>query len=143
MTTEAKCRVQNERQTVLCLVRDLLFYSKIRAAAEAAGVGLKALRDPGRLADEIGCMLVVDLNQPGALDAAALWRERTDRPVVGFVSHVDTETITAARGGGSIRFSPAASSSRSCQAFSVAWPRQNGCDTRTSAPASARARRKF
>ena len=95
-----ECRMQNESGPVLCLVRDLLFYSKIRAAAGSAGVELKSIRDPVKLETEIGCGLIVDLNQPGALVAAARWRSRTARPVVGFVSHVDTETIHAARDAG-------------------------------------------
>jgi hypothetical protein len=85
---------------VLCLVRDLLFYSKIRAAAESAGIPLKSLRDPAKLTDEIGCGLIVDLNQENALQAAAAWRQQTGRPVVGFVSHVDTDTIQNARAAG-------------------------------------------
>ena len=84
-------------QPVLCLVRDLLFYSKIRAAAESAGVALKSLRDPGQLIDQKGSGLIVDLNQPLALKAAQTWREHTGGLVAGFVSHVDTETIQAAR----------------------------------------------
>ncbi len=92
--------MQNEIEPVLCLVRDLLFYSKIRAAAESAGIALKSLRDPAKLAEEIGGGLIVDLNQEGALQAASEWRQRTGRPVVGFVSHVDTETIDSARQAG-------------------------------------------
>jgi hypothetical protein len=96
----AAWEMQNEGGPVLCLVRDLLFYSKIRAAAESAGVALKSLRDPQKLADEPGCGLIVDLNQTAALAAAAAWRSKTGRTVVGFVSHVDTETIQAARSAG-------------------------------------------
>jgi hypothetical protein len=96
----AKVRMQNEGGVVLCLVRDLLFYSKIRAAAASAEVPLKSLRDPAKLLDENGIGLLVDLNQEGALPAAAAWRQRTARPVVGFVSHVDGETINAARAAG-------------------------------------------
>lgn len=85
---------------VVCLVRDLLFYSKIRAAADALGVALKSLRDPARLVDETGCALIVDLNQSDCLQAAAQWRQRTRLPVIGFASHVDVETINAARVAG-------------------------------------------
>jgi hypothetical protein len=98
-----ECTVQNEgksRPPILCLVRDLLFYSKIRAAAESAGMTLKSLRDPAKLTDEIGRGLIVDLNQENALPAAAAWRQQTGRPVVGFVSHVDTDTIQNARAAG-------------------------------------------
>jgi hypothetical protein len=85
---------------VICLVRDLLFYSKIRAAAESAQIPLKSLRDPTKLLNETGIGLIVDLNQPAALQSAANWKEQTGCAVVGFVSHVDTETIAAARAAG-------------------------------------------
>jgi hypothetical protein len=94
-------KVHNQASIVLCVVRDLLFYSKIRAAAAAVGVELRTVRDPARLSTEtVGGSFagaIVDLNQPGALQAAADWYAQTSRPVVGFVSHVDTETITRAR----------------------------------------------
>jgi hypothetical protein len=94
-------RMQNEeRLPILCLVRDLMFYSKIRAAAESAGVQLKSLRDPAKLADETGPGLIVDLNQENALQAAIAWRQKTNRAVIGFVSHVDTQTINTARAAG-------------------------------------------
>jgi hypothetical protein len=95
-----ECRMQNEDKRVVCLVRDLLFYSKIRSAAATAGVELKSVRDTLKLVDEVGAGLLVDLNQDGALQAAIAWRMRTARPVVGFVSHVDGETIKAARAAG-------------------------------------------
>ena len=94
---KSECRVQNEEKTVLCLVRDLLFYSKIRAAAVTAGVELQSIRDPGKLLDQPGAGLIVDLNQSEALQAAAGWKQRTLRPVVGFASHVDGQTIQQAR----------------------------------------------
>ena len=96
---------------ILVLVRDLLFASRITATARAEGVEIRLLRDPAALAGEAaGRRLIVDLNQPGALDAAAAWRtaagggaaERAaaGREVVGFVSHVDAATIAAARRAG-------------------------------------------
>ncbi len=84
----------------LCLVRDLLFASKITVAATHAGVVVAIVRDPAKLVDRDGSQLFVDLNQEGAMDTAIAWRERTGKPVVGFVSHVDTATIAAARDGG-------------------------------------------
>lgn len=45
-------------------------------------------------------MLIVDLNQPGAIGAAAEWGRSCGWPVVGFVSHVDADTIAAAREAG-------------------------------------------
>ena len=84
----------------LCLIRDLMFASKVTAAATAAGVAVRLLRDPAALATVDGSQLIVDLNQPAALPAAAAWRARTGRPVIGFVSHVDVDTVAAARAAG-------------------------------------------
>jgi hypothetical protein len=86
--------------TVICLVRDLLFFSKIRGAAQSAGITLKNLREPEKLSDETGDVLLVDLGQDGCLSAAANWRQRTGKPVVGFASHVDVETIQSAKAAG-------------------------------------------
>lgn len=89
-----------ELPPVLILVRDLLFSSKISATARAAGIETRLLRDPARLESELGWRLLVDLNLEGAIPAAAKWRQTTGGTVIGFVSHVDTETITAARAAG-------------------------------------------
>ena len=85
---------------VVCLVRDLVFAGKISVAAGHAGVPVEVVRDPARLIDREGRQLIVDLNQDGAIPAAAAWRVRTGRPVIGFVAHVDTATIAAARTAG-------------------------------------------
>jgi hypothetical protein len=42
----------------------------------------------------------VDLNQEGAIEAARLWKQRSGGEVVGFVSHVDVETVNRARAAG-------------------------------------------
>ena len=78
------------------MVRDLLFASKISAAAQQAGVAFKVIRDPAKLAGENGDRLIVDLNQPAALEAAAQWKTESNGRVIGFVSHVDRETIDRA-----------------------------------------------
>jgi hypothetical protein len=85
---------------VVVFVRDLLFQSKITAQARAAGVLVQTVRDPARLAETPGRLLLVDLGEPGAIPAAVEWRARYGRDVVGFVSHVDTATIAAARDAG-------------------------------------------
>ncbi len=82
---------------ILVLVRDLMFASKIRATAQAGGASVQMLREPNQLAGAMGWRLIVDLNQPGALDAAVAWKGRTGGEVVGFVSHVDAQTIQSAR----------------------------------------------
>ena len=81
---------------VLIFVRDLMFSTRIVEAAKAANVPYKVIRSADALAHEAGRMLIVDLNQDGAIEAAAKWNGRR----VGFVSHVDTETIERARAAG-------------------------------------------
>ena len=44
--------------------------------------------------------LVVDLNQVGAIEAARTWKETSGGVVIGFVSHVDVETVNRARAAG-------------------------------------------
>jgi hypothetical protein len=89
--------MSDEAAPVLILVRDLLFASKIRATAQSIGATVQMLREPNQLAGAVGPRLVIDLNQAGALDAAVSWKGRTGGEVVGFVSHVDTQTIQSAR----------------------------------------------
>jgi hypothetical protein len=87
-------------QPILVLVRDLMFSGRIGATARAENATVKIFRDPGKLAGETGKRLIVDLNLEGAVPAAIAWKQATGGEVVGFVSHVDTATITAAREGG-------------------------------------------
>jgi sugar/nucleoside kinase (ribokinase family) len=85
---------------VIALVRDLMFSSKISSTARALNISVKIVRDPARLADQSGNCLLVDLNQDGAISAAAQWRQAMGRTVIGFVSHVDATAISAARQAG-------------------------------------------
>ena len=91
---------------VLVLVRDLIFSSRIAATARAANVPITLLRDPAQLAAApAAARLIVDLNLPGALDAAVAWKNSAPSPdpartVIGFVSHVDADTIARARAAG-------------------------------------------
>ena len=87
--------------STLVLVRDLMFASKISATAKAGGIEIEMLRDPATLSDRIGRRLIVDLNQPGAIEAAGAWKAgEQGRQVVGFVSHTDAQTIARARSAG-------------------------------------------
>ena len=99
---------EGERPPVVVLVRDLMFSGRIGATARAAGVALKVIRDPSALTGTKGRLLIVDLNQPGALEAAVTWKGESSpaADVVGFVSHVDAETITRARAAGIDRVLP-------------------------------------
>ena len=85
---------------ILVLVRDLMFSARISAEAKAQGAAVKIVRDPAKLVDEPGNRLIVDLNQSGAIDAAVAWKDKTGGDVIGFVAHVDGETIQKARSAG-------------------------------------------
>jgi hypothetical protein len=88
---------------VLVLVRDLMFSGRIMAEARAAGATIKSIRDPNdlaKLAEGDSTLLIADLNLPGAIPAAAQWRDAGNRTVVGFASHVDAQTINEARTAG-------------------------------------------
>jgi hypothetical protein len=87
-------------QPILILVRDLMFSTRIVETARAANVPFKVIRKPELLASETGRMLIVDLNQDGAIDAAGTWRKATGGRTIGFVSHVDTEAIQRAKVAG-------------------------------------------
>jgi DNA-binding NarL/FixJ family response regulator len=94
------------RTIVVVLVRDLMFSSRIAATARAANVPVKSLRDPAALAGAEGRLLIVDLNQAGTIDAAVAWKAKSSGPVVGFVSHVDSDTIARAKAAGVDRVIP-------------------------------------
>jgi hypothetical protein len=92
-----------EASPILVLVRDLMFSGRIIAEARAAGATIKPIRDPNDLskfADSGASLLIADLNLPGAIPAAAEWRKAPNRTVVGFVSHVDAQTINEAKAAG-------------------------------------------
>jgi len=89
-----------EQQSILALVRDLLFASKITGEAAAKGVTVKIIRNPAALVVEAGRLLLVDLNLPDAIPAAVEWQNRHNRPAIGFVSHTDVDAIQQARSAG-------------------------------------------
>jgi hypothetical protein len=93
-------RDMEDRSTILVLVRDLIFASRITATAKSINAGVKLIRDPATLGSQPGPRLIVDLNLAGAIEAAQHWKELTGGEVAGFVSHVDTETINRARAAG-------------------------------------------
>jgi hypothetical protein len=84
---------------ILLLCRDLMFVSKVTAAARAHGLPLKVVRDSSKLPHE-GVKLLVDLNLEGAIEAASSWKAATSGRAIGFVSHVDTGAIENARAAG-------------------------------------------
>jgi CheY-like chemotaxis protein len=93
---------------VFVSVDDLIFLSKILDAARLLGVPVKSV-PPSGLMQEIrqnpGCQLILDLNHRSgtALDLVrTLKNDPSTRgvPILGFVSHVQTELIGRARQAG-------------------------------------------
>jgi AmiR/NasT family two-component response regulator len=89
---------------VLVAVRDLLFRSKIEAAAARLGVAIRLAPRTGRLADaarECGArVLLVDLGQPDVLDEVRAAKAAAPLRVAGFLGHLETGLMDAARAAG-------------------------------------------
>lgn len=91
----------------LLLSDDLIFTSRITGTARALGLDVKPARDAGTLLGlarrEPPVCVIIDLANPG-LDLAKLMTElrALDQPprVVAYGSHVDRETLNAARAAG-------------------------------------------
>ena len=90
----------SDTQPILALIKDLMFSSRISAAGRAAGRAIHIVGDPAKLAGAGGRLLLVDLHQPGAIDAAVAWKGETSGRILGFASHVDADTIAKARAAG-------------------------------------------
>ena len=90
------------------LVDDMFFASKINAAAAGAGrqiVRVKSREQLEQLAANPPSMVIVDLNSDRidpieAIQFLKLTRELSPVPIVGFVSHVQTELIRNAQAAG-------------------------------------------
>ncbi|MDW8263011.1 MAG: hypothetical protein RMJ35_10845 [Phycisphaerales bacterium] len=87
-------------QPVVALIRDLLFLSKVTATARAVQRKLMVVREPSELSGQGGGLLLVDLSLPQAIEAASGWKRQHKAPVIGFASHVDSETLERARASG-------------------------------------------
>ncbi|MBC7785554.1 MAG: hypothetical protein H7144_17100 [Burkholderiales bacterium] len=85
---------------VLIHIRDLIFSSKVVATARAINVPFKVVRDASKVLETPGKRLIVDLNVDGTLQTAIDWKQRHGGEVIGFVSHVATDTIQTAREAG-------------------------------------------
>jgi PleD family two-component response regulator len=94
---------------VLCAVDDLMFTSKLRAAARGAAVELKFVRSPDALLSEgrttPPALVIIDLNADRLRPLEMIAAIRADATlagtrVVGFVSHVDAERVAGARAAG-------------------------------------------
>jgi len=94
---------------ILAAVDDLLFSSKIRTTAKQAGVELTFARTPPEILDQARALhpalLIFDLNSAKANPIETIAELKRDAelssiPTLGFVSHVHTGLIDAARGAG-------------------------------------------
>jgi DNA-binding NarL/FixJ family response regulator len=94
---------------IVAAVDDLLFSSKIRTTAKQAGVELTFARTPPEILDRARALrpalLIFDLNSAKASPIETIAALKADPELssirtLGFVSHVHTGLIDAARGAG-------------------------------------------
>ena len=91
---------------VLALVDDLFFQAKMMETARRLGVGLKTVSNGAALLAAAALqehkLVVVDLKaRQGALDAVAQLRAAGNAPpIIGFLSHVQTELAEQAHAAG-------------------------------------------
>jgi CheY-like chemotaxis protein len=94
---------------VLAIVSDLMFRSKIDAAARHAGVPLRVAKSVEQLERHLGnatpAVVLVDLEMEGLETGAMLGRLRAtpaaaNVPIIGFAGHTNVEVIRAARADG-------------------------------------------
>ena len=94
---------------IVCVVDDLLFSVKISTAAKALGVEMYFERSAEmvvpRIREKRPSLVIFDLNSGKLKPIDAVLAMKQDEalksvPTLGFVSHVDAETIAAARAAG-------------------------------------------
>lgn len=93
----------------VCVLDDLLFSIKISTAAKALGVDVYFERSPGKVIDTIRekrpRLVIFDLNSSKMQPLSAIAAMKADPDLasiqaLGFVSHVQADTIAAARQAG-------------------------------------------
>lgn len=94
---------------ILCVVDDLIFSIKISTAAKALGTEMFFERNPdmvlARIREKKPSLVIFDLNSAKLrpLDMIAAMKTTPDLseiPTLGYVSHVQTDVIDAARAAG-------------------------------------------
>jgi CheY-like chemotaxis protein len=94
---------------VLVAVDDLMFSSRISTAAKALGTAIRFTRSPDAVLtaarETMPALVLLDLNSARSRPLEILAALKSDPglaavPTVGFVAHVDTATIEAARRAG-------------------------------------------
>jgi CheY-like chemotaxis protein len=94
---------------ILCAIDDLLFSIKISTAARQLGVDVYFERKPDgvipRIREKRPTLVIFDLNSTRLQPLEAIERMKADPEIravrtLGYVSHVDSTTIAAARAAG-------------------------------------------
>ncbi len=97
-------RGYKERMPILVSVRDLLFRSRIQAAAERLGVPVRFTPRGTPLSEaarELGQGLILaDLSEPGVLDEVRVVKRSPGVRVVGFLGHLEVDLARAASQAG-------------------------------------------
>ncbi len=114
---------------VLVLCDDLMFTSKVTATGRAAGVAVTVARTAEaavrRAADSPPACVLVDLHNPGMNLERLLTELRAGCPamprVIGFGSHVDVDTLKAARKAGCNLVLPRSQFSEQLEAKLAEW----------------------
>src|SRR2546425_67261 len=118
---------------ILAVLDDLMFSSKIKTTASQLGVTVTFARSADAALNEMRksppSLVILDLNNPRTTPLAIVASMKADPalasvPTLGYVSHVDTATINAAReaGGGEILARSAATPRRRLPAAADAFP---------------------
>jgi CheY-like chemotaxis protein len=97
-----------ENDRVAILVDDMFFAAKINSAAEACGRQIDRIRSREQLEGLVGdppALMIIDLNSDrlDPLETIGFFKSRGELravPIVGFVSHVQTELIRGAQAAG-------------------------------------------
>jgi hypothetical protein len=89
---------------ILVAVRDLLFRSRIQAAAERLGVAIRLAPRSAPLSEaarDLGAgTALVDLSEPGVLDEIRRVKQVGAVRVIGFLGHLQVDLADAAREAG-------------------------------------------
>jgi CheY-like chemotaxis protein len=97
-------------RTIIAAVNDLMFGSRIRAAAQQAGVSAVFVRSAGELAARAAQadLILLDLetrwlDAPASIAVLKADAATASVPIVAFGSHVDGDALLAARAAGADR----------------------------------------
>lgn len=92
-----------ERTGCFCLTANYFFWGAIEGTARVVGVPIRLLKTGAECAEVLpqasSTTLLIDLHHPDAMAVCARCRHPSVR-TIGFVSHMDTARIAAARSAG-------------------------------------------